>query len=31
VSVMQSGYEITLDGNTEIIRPARVTTGQYEN
>ncbi len=31
VSVMQSGYEITQDGNTEIIRPARVTTGQYEN
>ena len=29
VSVMQSGYEVTLDGTTEIIRPARVTTGLY--
>jgi molecular chaperone GrpE len=29
VSVMQNGYEITLDGKTEIIRPARVTTGAY--
>lgn len=29
VSVIQSGYEITHDGKTEIIRPARVTTGNY--
>jgi molecular chaperone GrpE len=29
VSVMQNGYEITHDGKTEIIRPARVTTGSY--
>ena len=29
VSVMQNGYEITLNDTTEIIRPARVTTGLY--
>lgn len=29
VSVLQNGYEITYDGTTEIIRPARVTTGTY--
>lgn len=27
ISVMQSGYELTHDGETDIIRPARVTTG----
>ena len=27
VTVMQQGYEMTIDGRTEIIRPARVTTG----
>jgi molecular chaperone GrpE len=31
VSVMQNGYEITFDGKTEIIRPARVTTGVYND
>ena len=31
VSVMQNGYEITHDGKTEIIRPARVTTGILES
>lgn len=30
VAVMQNGYKITLDGTTEIIRPARVTTGIYK-
>lgn len=29
VSVLQQGYEITLDGKTEVLRPARVTIGQY--
>lgn len=29
VSVLQRGYEITLDGMTEVIRPARVTIGEY--
>jgi molecular chaperone GrpE len=29
VSVMQHGYEITLNGTTETIRPARVTIGQF--
>jgi molecular chaperone GrpE len=29
VSVMQSGYEISHNGQSEIIRPARVTIGQY--
>lgn len=27
ISVVQKGYEMTIDGNVEIIRPARVTTG----
>ena len=27
VTVMQKGYTITIDGKTETIRPARVTTG----
>jgi len=27
VAVMQQGYEMTIDGKTETIRPARVTTG----
>lgn len=27
VSVLQRGYEMTQNGNTELIRPARVTTG----
>ncbi|MCA9359442.1 nucleotide exchange factor GrpE [Candidatus Kaiserbacteria bacterium] len=27
VSVVQKGYEMTIDGNVETIRPARVTTG----
>ncbi len=31
VSIVQSGYQITLDGKTEVIRPARVTTGIYQN
>lgn len=31
VSVLQYGYEITLDGKTELIRPARVTTASYTN
>lgn len=30
VSVIQSGYEITDNEKTEIIRPARVVIGQYE-
>ncbi len=28
ISVVQKGYEIKLDGETEMIRPARVTTGK---
>lgn len=31
VSVIQNGYEITHDETTEIIRPARVTTGVYND
>ncbi len=27
--VLQKGYEIEVDGNMEVIRPARVTTGNY--
>jgi molecular chaperone GrpE (heat shock protein) len=27
VLVMQQGYEMTIGGKTELIRPARVTTG----
>jgi molecular chaperone GrpE len=27
VNAVQLGYEITVDGNTEVLRPARVTTG----
>jgi len=27
IKVVQKGYEMTIDGNIEIIRPARVTTG----
>ena len=29
VAVLQTGYEITDDSTTEVIRPARVTTGEY--
>jgi molecular chaperone GrpE len=29
VSVLQKGYEVTIDEKTEVIRPARVTTGTY--
>lgn len=29
VAVLQRGYEISLEGTTEVIRPARVTTGEY--
>lgn len=29
VVVLQRGYEIDMDGKTEIIRPARVSTGEY--
>jgi len=28
ISVVQRGYEMTQNGNTELIRPARVTTGE---
>ena len=31
VSVLQRGYELTQNGNTETIRPARVTTGIVKN
>lgn len=30
VAVLQTGYKITQDDTTEVIRPARVTTGSYE-
>jgi molecular chaperone GrpE len=29
ISVIQLGYEITVNGTTELIRPARVTVGEY--
>jgi molecular chaperone GrpE len=29
ISVIQLGYEIEVDGNKELIRPARVTVGEY--
>jgi molecular chaperone GrpE len=29
ISVIQQGYEIEVDGNKELIRPARVTVGEY--
>lgn len=29
LSVIQQGYEIDVDGNKELIRPARVTVGEY--
>jgi molecular chaperone GrpE len=29
VTVLQKGYEIDVDGSMEVIRPARVTTGEY--
>ncbi len=29
VNVLQKGYEIDVDGTMEVIRPARVTTGEY--
>ena len=29
VAVLQKGYEITMDDKLEVIRPARVTTGEY--
>lgn len=31
ISVIQLGYEIEVDGNKELIRPARVTVGEYTN
>ncbi|MCA9353986.1 MAG: nucleotide exchange factor GrpE [Candidatus Kaiserbacteria bacterium] len=31
VSVVQRGYEMTQDGKTELIRPARVTTGTLDD
>jgi molecular chaperone GrpE len=30
VSVLQKGYEIDAEGTMEVIRPARVTTGEYQ-
>jgi len=30
VSVLQKGYGIDIDGTVEVIRPARVTTGEYQ-
>ncbi len=30
VTVLQKGYEIEADGTMEVIRPARVTTGEYQ-
>ena len=30
VSVLQKGYAINVDGTMEVIRPARVTTGEYQ-
>ena len=29
INVLQKGYEINVDGTMEVIRPARVTTGEY--
>jgi molecular chaperone GrpE len=29
ISVIQLGYEIDVDGSRELIRPARVTVGEY--
>lgn len=31
ISVIQLGYEIEINGNIELIRPARVTVGEYTN